>query len=103
MENSNTDPNSTEGGPNTSEQSTRMINNQTTSERAERSKYKIPILSDRDTDFDEIIDEGIEYMDPHTVYHIKGDAIWALGPKVKHEIMRGQWDRELNMSTYQNY
>ena len=30
-------------------------------------------------------------MDPHTVYHLKGDVIWALGPKAKHEIMRGQW------------
>ena len=119
MENNNTGPNQTAGEPNTSEQSTRMANNQTTSERAERSKFKIPILSDRDTDltkinpkmrweqrseythltynrnFDEIIDEGIEYMDPHTVYHIKGDVIWALGPKAKHEIMRGQWGREL--------
>ena len=44
---------------------------------------------------EEIIDEGTEYMDPHTVYHIKGDVIWALGPKAKHEIMRGQWGREL--------
>ena len=34
-------------------------------------------------------------MDPHTVYHIKGDVIWALGPKAKHEIMRDQWGREL--------
>ena len=34
-------------------------------------------------------------MDPHTVYHIKGDVIWALGPKAKHEIMRGHWGREL--------
>ena len=34
-------------------------------------------------------------MDPHTVFHIKGDVIWALGPKAKHEIMRGQWGREL--------
>ena len=102
-----------------SEQSTRTINNQTTSERAEKSKYKIPILSDRETDLtktnpkmwweqisdyihltynrnlDEIIDAGIEYMDPHTVYHIKSDVIWALGPKAKHEITRGQWGREL--------
>ena len=102
-----------------SEQSTRTINNQTTSERAEKSKYKIPILSDRETDLtktnpkiwceqiseyilltynrnlDEIIDERVEYMDPHTVYHIKGDVIWALGPKAKHEIMRGQWGREI--------
>ena len=44
---------------------------------------------------DEIIDEGVEYLDPHTVYHIKGDVIWALGPKAKHEIMRGQWGREI--------
>ena len=99
-----------------SEQSTRTINNQTASERAEKSKYKIPILSDRETDLtktnpkmwweqiseyihltynrnrDEIIDAGI---DPHTVYHIKGDVIWTLGPIAKHEIMRGQWGREL--------
>ena len=91
-----------------------MTNNQTTSERAERSKYKIPILSNRDTDLtkinpkmwweqiseyihltynrnlDEIIDVGIEYMDHHTAYHIKGDVIWALGPEAKHVIMRGQ-------------
>ena len=113
MEN-NTDPNSTESGPNTSGQSTRMNNNQTTSERAERSKYKIPILSDRETDLtkinpkmwweqiseyipltynrnlDEIVDEGTEHMDQHTVYHIKGDVTWALDPKAKHEIMRSQ-------------
>ena len=119
MEINNTDPNSTKGEPNTSEQSTRMTNNQTTSKRAERSKYKIPILSDRDTDLtkinpkiwweqiseyiqltynrnlDEIIDKGIESMDQHTAYHIKGDVIWALSPKAKHEIMRGQWGREL--------
>ena len=44
---------------------------------------------------DEIIDEGTEYMDQHTAYHIKGNVIWALGPKAKHEIMRGQWGREL--------
>ena len=41
------------------------------------------------------MDQGIDQMDPHTVYHIKGDVIWALGPKVKHEIMGGQWGREL--------
>ena len=44
---------------------------------------------------DEIIDQGTEYMDPLTVYHIKGDVIWALGPKAKHEIMRGQRGRGL--------
>ena len=120
MENQNTDLNSTEGGLNTSEQSTRTNNNQTTSsERMERNKYKIPILSDRETDLtkinpkmwweqiseyihltynrnlDEIIDDGTEPMDQHTAYHIKGDVIWALVRKAKHEIMRGQWGREL--------
>ena len=118
MEN-HTDPNSTEGGPNTTEQSTRSNNNQTTSDWTERSKYKIPLLSERKTDLTkinpkmwweqileyihltcnrnlgELIDQGTEYMDQHTVFHIKGDVIWALGPKAKHEIMRGQWGREL--------
>ena len=41
------------------------------------------------------MDQGIDQMDPHTVYHIKGEVIWALGPKAKHEIMRGQWGKEL--------
>ena len=34
-------------------------------------------------------------MDPHIVYHIKGEVIWTLGPKAKHEIMRVQWGGEL--------
>ena len=120
MGNNNTNPNLTEGEPNTSERSTRTNNNQTTtSERMEKTKYKIPILSDMETDLtkinpkmwweqiaeyihltynrnrEELIDEGKEYLDPHTVYHLKGDVIWALGPKAKHEIMRGQWGCEL--------
>ena len=41
------------------------------------------------------MDQGTDQMDPHTVFHIKGDVIWALGPKAKHEIMRGQWGRKL--------
>ena len=114
-----TDPNTTEGGPNTSEQSSRTNNNQTTSEWTKRRKNKTPILSDREAELtqinpkmcweqiseykhltynrnlDEIIDQGTEYMDPHTVHHIKGDVIWALGPKAKHEFMRSQWGREL--------
>ena len=93
--------------------------NQTTVERTERNKYKIPILSDRETDLskanpkmwweqiseyidltyqkklDELMEQGTDSMDPHTTYHIKGDVIWALGPKAKHEIMRGQWGKEL--------
>ena len=93
--------------------------NQTTVERNERNKYKIPILSDRETDLSEInrrmwweqiseyndltypkkleglIEQGTDTMDPHTSYHIKGDVIWALGPKAKQDIMRGQWGKEL--------
>ena len=93
MEN-HSDPNSTEGGPNSPEQPTRTNNNQTTSEWTERSKDKIPILLDRETDLtkinpkmwweqtseyihltysqilDEIIAQGTEYMDPHTVLYI---------------------------------
>ena len=66
MEN-NTDPNST-GGPNISEQSTRINNNQTTSEWAERSKYKIPILSDRETDLTKITQKcgGNKYRKQYT-------------------------------------
>ena len=44
---------------------------------------------------EDLMDHGIEGMDDHTICHIKGDVIWALGPKAKHEIMRGQWGREL--------
>ena len=84
-----------------------------------KNKYKIRILSDRGTDLtkinprmwweqiseyihltynrnlDEMMDQGTDQMDPFTVYHIKGDVIWALGPKAKNEIMRVQWGREL--------
>ena len=110
--------------PSTSEQSgqpatNQTIMNQTTADRPEKNKCKIPILSDRETNLtktnprmwweqvsenihvtynrnlDELMDQGIDRMDPHTVYHIKGDVIWALGPKAKHEIMRGQWGKEL--------
>ena len=90
------------------------VANQTTVERTERNKYKIPILSDRETDLskinpkmwreqiseyieltyqkklEELIEQGTDSMDPHTTYRIKGDGIWALGPEAKHEIMRGQ-------------
>ena len=41
------------------------------------------------------MEQETDSMDPHTTYHIKGDVIWALGPKAKHEIMRGQWGKEL--------
>ena len=110
--------------PNTSVQTAQSATNQTmmnqaTADRMEKNKYKIPILLDRETDLtkiktrmwweqiseyihltynrnlDEMMDQGIDQMDPHTVYHIKGDVFWALGPKAKHEIMRGQLGREL--------
>ena len=92
--------------PSTSEQSGQPANqtimNQTTADRLEKNKYKISILSDRETDptktkprmwweqiseyihltfnrnLDKLMDQGIERMDPptvYTVYHIKGDVI----------------------------
>ena len=94
-------------------------NQTTTTQRMESNKYKIRILSDREThltrknerlwweqvfeyiDFtyhknlDELMDQGIETLDANTVYNINGVVIWTLGPKAKHEIMRGQWGREL--------
>ena len=91
--------------------------NQTTVERTERNKYKIPILSDREDlskinpkmwweqisecidltyqKNQELIELGTDSMDPLTTYHINDDVIWALGPKAKHEITRGQWGKEL--------
>ena len=109
---------------NPSVQPTQNTKNQSTmkqaaADKAEKNKTKIPILSDRETDLsktnprmwreqiceyihltynrtlDDIMDQGTDQMDQHTVFHIKGDVIWALGPKAKHEIFRGQWGREL--------
>ena len=89
-------------------------NQSTTMERTEKNKYKIPILSDQKTDLtkinprmwweqiseyidltyhkilEELMEQGVEAKDAHTIYHIKGYVIWVLGPKAKHEIMRGQ-------------
>ena len=42
-----------------------------------------------------MIEQGTDSMDPHTTYHIRGAVIWALGPKSKHEIVSGQWGKEL--------
>ena len=94
--------------------------NQTTIvERMERNKYKILILSDRETDLiktnprmwweqiseymdityqknlEELMEQGADSLDAQKTHHIKGDVIWALGPKAKHEIMRHQWGKEL--------
>ena len=44
---------------------------------------------------EELIELGTDSNDSHTTYHIKGDVIWALGPKAKHEMMRGHWGKEL--------
>ena len=44
---------------------------------------------------EKLIEQGFDSMDPHTTYHIKGDVIWELAPEPKHEIMRGQWGKEL--------
>ena len=41
------------------------------------------------------MDQRIEALDAHTIYHINDDFFWALGPKAKHEVTRGQWGREL--------
>ena len=114
---SQTDPNTSAQTAQSATNQTLM--NQTTADRMEKNKYKIPILSDRETDLtktnprmwweqiseyihltynrnlDEMMDQGTDRMGPHAVYHIKGDVIWALGPKAKHEIMRGQKGREL--------
>ena len=102
-----------------------MVANETTVEKTERNNYKIPILSDRESDLskinprmwpeqiseyidltyqkklEDLIEQGTDSMDPHTTYHIEGDVIWALGPKSKHEIMRGQWGKELNNTSLQ--
>ena len=44
---------------------------------------------------EDLMNKGTEDMDAYTIYHLKGDVIWALGPKAEHEIMRGQWGRKL--------
>ena len=54
---------------------------------------------------EELMDLGIDSLDAHTTHHIKGDVIWALGPKAKHEIMRNvttksQCGKELKTSAY---
>ena len=110
--------------PNVSDQS---VANQTTVERTEKNKYKIPILSERETELskinpkmwweqiseyidltyqkklEELIEPGTDSMDPHTTYHIKGDVIWALGPKAKHEIIKANREKNSGISVYKNY
>ena len=53
---------------------------------------------------EELMDNGIEGMFSHTIYHIKGDVIWALVPKAKHEIMREvSGAKSWETSIYKNY
>ena len=40
------------------------------------------------------MEQGTDSLDAQ-ITHIKGDVIWALGTKAKHEIMRGQWGKEM--------
>ena len=51
------------------------------------------------------MDLGTDSLDAHKTHHIKGDVIWALGPKAKHELMRNvatksQCGKELRTSAY---
>ena len=91
----------THSDPNTSAQTAQSavnqtMMNQTTADRMEKNNYKIPILSDRETDLTkinsrmwweqiseyihltynrnlvEMMDQGTDQMYPHTVYHIRG-------------------------------
>ena len=93
--------------------------NQTTViKRMEKKKYKRPMLSHREKDLtknprmwweqiseyidltyqkisDELMDLGTDSLDAQITHHIKGNVIWALGPKAKYAMMRGQWGKEL--------
>ena len=97
--------------PNMSEQLGQ--NQSTTMEITKKKQVPNPDLSNRETDLtrihprmwweqisehidltyhnnlEDLMDHGIEGMDAHTIYHIKGNIIRALGLKAKHEIMRG--------------
>ena len=44
---------------------------------------------------DELTDLRTDSLDAPATHPIKGDVIWSLGPKAKHEIFRGQWGKEL--------
>ena len=87
-------------------------NQSTTTERMEKNKYKIPILSDRETDLTKTNprmwwEQISEYID--LTYHKNledlmnqgTEGMEGLGPKAKHEIMRGQWGRELEHANIQ--
>ena len=80
-------------------------NQLTTMERMEKNKYKIPILSDLETNLtktnprmwweqvseyidltdhknlEDLMNHGTECMDAHTIYHLKGDASWLWAQK----------------------
>ena len=114
----NTDPNMSEQSGQT-EQSGSEKQSTTVEKNEKKNNYKTPIQSDRETDLtktnprmwweqiseyidltyhrniEDMTDHGIEGMDAHTSYNKKGDVIWDLSPKAKHEIMRSQWSRQL--------
>ena len=44
---------------------------------------------------DELMYLGADSLDEQITHPIKGDVIWALGPKAKHQIVRAHWGEEL--------
>ena len=94
--------------------------NKTLIDSNEKSKCKIPILSERDTGLTKVNPKmWWEQIQEYTILtyqleieevarpqegdsdeirnlreKIKGDITWTLGPKAKHNLMRGQWGRE---------
>ena len=51
---------------------------------------------------DEMMDQRSDSMDAQ-ITHIKGDGIWALGPKAKHEILRVNGTKNSKTSVHKNY
>ena len=41
-----------------------------------------------------LMEQETDSLNAHLPHQVKGYVIWALGPKAKHEIMRGQWGKE---------
>ena len=60
--------------------------------------YRLDISKEKRTD-----KTGSRHYGSHTTYHIERDVIWALGPKAKHETMRGQWGKISWMTVYKNF
>ena len=91
----NTDPNLSNQSGQTEQSRTNSIRSR---DRLNKNQPKNVVGADIGIfhkNLEDLMNHGTEGMDAHTIYHIKGDVIWALGPKAKHEIMRAKWDREL--------